>query len=224
MNYTTNYQLKKPSDDDHFDIKHQNDNMDKIDANLSEIAKMIYPVGSVYMSVNAVNPAVLFGGTWAAWGQGRVPMGCGQGAGLTNRPSPEAVGGAELHTLTAEQLAVHGHGNTGNPTALPNVGAMTGGTSGTFQLLRHQNASTNAPADVRAVSGRVTRAVVSGALGGRTQSPPISHTQGEENFTVNFAHDHTLPNHVHGTGNAGSGAAHNNIQPFITCYMWKRIA
>ena len=35
----------------------------------------VYPVGSIYMSVKATNPGTLFGGTWVAWGKGRVPVG-----------------------------------------------------------------------------------------------------------------------------------------------------
>lgn len=31
---------------------------------ISGIANMIYPVGSVYMSVNSADPSTLFGGTW----------------------------------------------------------------------------------------------------------------------------------------------------------------
>ena len=39
------------------------------------IAKKIYPVGSIYMSTSSTNPQTIFGGTWVAWGQGRVPVG-----------------------------------------------------------------------------------------------------------------------------------------------------
>lgn len=36
---------------------------------------LIYPVGSIYFSVNNVNPSTFFGGTWTRWGNGRVPVG-----------------------------------------------------------------------------------------------------------------------------------------------------
>lgn len=41
----------------------------------TDLLNAIYPVGAIYMSVADTNPAALFGGTWAAWGQGRVPVG-----------------------------------------------------------------------------------------------------------------------------------------------------
>ena len=31
---------------------------------LSEIVNLVYPIGSIYMSVNSTSPATLFGGTW----------------------------------------------------------------------------------------------------------------------------------------------------------------
>ena len=55
-------------------------NMDtKLTENLTinnkTIFDLIYPVGSIYLSVNSTNPKNLFGGTWIDWGQGRVPVG-----------------------------------------------------------------------------------------------------------------------------------------------------
>lgn len=35
--------------------------------------------------------------------------------------------------------------------------------------------------------------------------------------TMSNPHNHTIPS-------SGSGQAHNNLQPYITCYMWKRTA
>ena len=40
-----------------------------------EILNIIYPVGSIYLSVNNTNPSSLFGGSWVQWGAGKVPVG-----------------------------------------------------------------------------------------------------------------------------------------------------
>lgn len=61
-----------------------------------------YPVGSIYMSTNATNPTDLFGGTWVAWGAGRVPVGFNGGDGNFN--SSEKTGGSK--TINIE----HNHG------------------------------------------------------------------------------------------------------------------
>ncbi len=62
----------------------------------------IYPVGSIYMSVNAVDPAKLFGGTLE-----RIKERFLLGAGDTHTPG--STGGEFAHKLTVPELASHYH-------------------------------------------------------------------------------------------------------------------
>lgn len=67
------------------------------------IINLIYPVGSIYMSVNATNPATLFGGTWVQL-KDRFLLGSG------TTYSNGATGGAATVTLTTAQMPSHSHG------------------------------------------------------------------------------------------------------------------
>ena len=49
--------------------------LENLTLNLTTLSKLIYPVGSIYMSTNSTDPKYLFGGTWEQWGVGRVPVG-----------------------------------------------------------------------------------------------------------------------------------------------------
>ena len=42
-------------------------------------------------------------------------------------------------------------------------------------------------------------------------------------YTVAAAEKKGFPNNIF-TNTAGKSLPHNNLQPYITCYMWKRIA
>lgn len=55
----------------------------------------IYPVGSIYLSVNNVNPSTLFGGTWERWGDGKCILGAGTLAS-------EVTGGTEINQYGGE--------------------------------------------------------------------------------------------------------------------------
>ena len=39
------------------------------------ICNLIYPVGSIKMTVTNTNPSTYLGRTWSLWGSGRVPVG-----------------------------------------------------------------------------------------------------------------------------------------------------
>lgn len=70
---------------------------------LAEIMLTLYPVGSIYMSLEAVSPAGLFGGTWESIG-GRFLL------GADSTYMAGSTGGETTHTLTVEEMPVHNHG------------------------------------------------------------------------------------------------------------------
>ena len=85
------------------------DNTDNIAALSSQISNIgsitfddIYPVGSIYMSVNSTNPRNLFGGTWT---QLKDRFLLGAGSTYTNG----STGGEASHTLTVNEMPSHGH-------------------------------------------------------------------------------------------------------------------
>lgn len=62
----------------------------------------VYPVGSIYMSVNSTSPATLFGGTWE-----RIRDRFLLAAGSTY--SAGGFGGEATHTLTVDEIPSHSH-------------------------------------------------------------------------------------------------------------------
>lgn len=68
------------------------------------VISFIYPVGSIYISTSATNPATLFGvGTWVRIGEGRGLVDCG------STIKALSTGGSETVTLTANELPAHNH-------------------------------------------------------------------------------------------------------------------
>lgn len=78
------------------------DFLEAIRFNNISLLDWIYPVGSIYMSAKEGNPALLFGGTWVAWGAGRVPVGFNGSDGNFN--SSEKTGGSKTINIQ------HNHG------------------------------------------------------------------------------------------------------------------
>ena len=68
----------------------------------SDLLNMVYPVGSIYMSVNNVSPASFLGGTWEQI-QGRFLL-----ASSESYPAG-STGGEAAHALTSEENGPHQH-------------------------------------------------------------------------------------------------------------------
>ena len=100
-------------------LKKINANTDAINTLRSSVFNMVYPVGSIYISVNATNPSSMFGGTWEQI-SGRFLVGTGynkanstnyfgpQDANAINIPAGE-MGGEAWHTLSINQMPGHRH-------------------------------------------------------------------------------------------------------------------
>lgn len=120
----------------------------------------VYPVGSIYMSVNSTNPKNLFGGTWEQI-QGRFLF------GMNSSYPAGSTGGEITHALTIDEMPEHNH-----TIYFPNSGGPYG------------NANIGYP----------------------------------ENSGINM----TWCAEMCKTESTGGGAAHNNMPPYLSVYIWKR--
>lgn len=88
----------------------------------SKIWKEVYPVGSIYMSVNSTNPSTLFGGTWEQIQDTfLLASGSTYSAGTT--------GGEAEHTLSTDELPSHNHGSKSLVGKLQFRAMSTGGNN-----------------------------------------------------------------------------------------------
>lgn len=75
---------------------------------IKRLPSKLFPVGSVYITMNDTNPQGWLGGTWEQFSQGRVLLGAGA-YGSTNYSAGE-TGGSTAVTLTEPQIPKHDHG------------------------------------------------------------------------------------------------------------------
>ena len=79
---------------------------------LDQILGLVHPVGSIYMSINNVSPATLFGGKWVQI-KGRFLL------GASDVYKANTTGGEATHALTTDEMPEHRHSiyypNAGGP-------------------------------------------------------------------------------------------------------------
>lgn len=190
MNSTTRYKYLNSSGT--FDEVYSPANMPpppSTDDIKSQVLSLVYPIGSIYLSVNDVNPSTFIGGTWSAWGTGRVPVGVNTSD--TNFNTVEKTGGYSTHKLTVSEMPAHNHAGTYNVS--DGVG-HSGGSNTSCETYSVTYSTT-----VSSVSSWGTGGSITGFI------------------TKQVRADHGVPSQ-------GSNVSHNNLQPYITCYMWKRTA
>lgn len=143
---------------------------------IQQFASVIYPVGSIYMSVSSTNPSTYFGGTWVAWGAGRVPVGINTSD--SNFSTVEKTGGASTVTLTTSQIPSHTHAK---------------GTLATASAGAHTH------------SLNLTKTTWAGSSSSRVVVDSTDYTAMTNNTTASSgAHTHTISGSTAATGSGGS--------------------
>lgn len=162
-----------------------------MEINALEIFNKVYPVGSIYLSVNSTNPSSYFGGTWVAWGSGRVPIGVNTSD--TSFNTVEKTGGSKTHAITSNEMPSHNHSVS-----------LTTSSNG---------AHTHSVGYYSPTFGAGSYPVNTTSTAGFNEKTYKTNSAG--------AHTHSVSGN---TGSKGSGTAMSLLQPYITCYMWKRTA
>lgn len=190
---------------------------DMADEAVKEIQACPFPVSSVYISVDGKNPATYWPGTtWVAFAMGRCLIGAGTADSGTIYTGGQKLG-EEKHILVVKEIPAHLHsGKTGN----------AGGHN-------HTRGNMN-----------ITGYFPTVDMGGREDAngafwisgmPGANARSGSNGYDehINFSADRTWTGvtswngdhwHSFSTGNTGGNQAHNNMQPSIAVYIFKRTA
>ena len=142
---------------------------------VNNVIDMIYPIGSIYMSVNDTNPSILFSGEWERI-QGKFLLGANDDIEEYNAGK---MGGEATHKLTVNETPSHNHyPSDKGANWVPNT-----------NLFSRRNI----------------------ALGNSGIYVPAPDSAGISGWKWG------------GTSFVGGGQAHNNMPPFLSVYIWKRV-
>lgn len=157
----------------------------------------IYPINSIYISTSATNPSQYIGGQWEAYGQGRTIVGAGSGYNVN------ATNGEYQHTLNTNEMPSHSHGTH------IEIRPPSKNLEGTIQY----------PLYMGGESGGSNGVVKWSVSSKRQYTTNGTTTNSWQKLTINATHNHTFSGSMNA---AGGSEAHENMQPYITTYMWKR--
>lgn len=184
---------------------------DNIDKGIS-LALAMYPVGSIYLSVNNVNPGTIFGGTWEQI-QDRFLLAAGStyaGGATGGSISHTHTSAAHTHTSAAHIHTTAGHTLTENEIPEHKHPIIKNATAGSNGLLPDDPYyffadHIHAPTD----GTRYWYSYTASAGGG------ASHSHGNTGSTTPGNTGSTTP------GNTGSSSS---LPPYLAIYVWKRTA
>lgn len=205
--------------------------LNNLSTQVSNLLNTAYPVGSLYISTNNQNPANFLGGKWESYAQGRTIIGAGTGTdsnGSKRSFSAGASGGEYTHTLSNNEMPSHSHSVGGGTYTTTDSGSHqhTGTTDGAGQHSHAYTNAANATIGTIGVDTYITGTAISSINFVTNGSYTTESGWHAHNFTTNTAgsHNHNVTIPDKSTSSTGGGQAHNNVQPYITVYIWRRVA
>lgn len=177
------------------------------------ILKNLYPIGSIYFSTVDKNPSEYFGGTWVQWGSGRVPVGVDSMQSEFNYA--EKTGGIKTVDLShSHTVNSHSHSSPAHSHSLESGWAKIGRCGNYMEGIAYKTGAgagsttyDRAQTNGGGIAGGSFAATDTTALGGSTSSTSPGNTGSASPGT-----------------NSQLSGSQSILQPYITCYMWKRTA
>lgn len=187
----------------------------KIESNNSSIVDTIYPVGSIYMSMNDTSPGTLFGGTWEKLPGGRCLVNVGY---LDDDGSNESIrvklgekgGDKDTKLVNHDHDFEHRH-FLNNDSIIPDT--SDSGQHGYLTYVLNSGVSRFKVAPSTASNARYVLGGVKGATSADASGLTFSSYQNQMNYTKTGT-----------TGLITSRDNNANYQPYIGVNMWKRTA
>ena len=168
-----------------------------IAAILSNILNVVYPVGCYYWSSVSTDPSLLFGGTWVRVSGVMLYAAEDNVSGYT----AGSTGGAKSVSLTAAQLPAHYHGRGSQEIAGRMGGVVSPSIVATGAFYKEGNK-------------------IGKMEDGGGEPDPIVSFAASRSWTGRSDGGYTSQ----AGGSAISGAAHNNMPPYLAAYCWRRTA
>ena len=174
-----------------------------------------WPVGSIFFSAVATDPAVMLGyGTWAPLGAGRMLVGLDAG-----NPAFDVLGetgGEETHILTTAEIPAHTH--------VQNTHTHTQNSHTHTQDPHNHTQNAFAPRIVNSgTAGSVGVQGASAASNANASNAPTTAVNQQATAT-NQSATAVNQNAIAVNQNAGGGGAHNNLPPYLVVMIWRRTA
>ncbi len=177
----------------------------------------VYPIGSIYMSINNTDPGTLFGGEWDPI-PGRFLVGAGDNGASSYEAlnlTAGATGGEKEHLLNGDE--------SGNPELTHSM------TQAKYTLADHTHRTANSLIVYNNASANTKRMATSGS--GTKISTNIDYASQQSTHNLDTYDPNTNPVMSPSTNasvtkhsKADASSAHNNLPPYLAVYIWKRIA